>query len=133
MKKVAHIKKETLTQVYFGELSKILKKSILKRTRKWLVLDFAQMPHLISHIIKRISKKGNHYCLNVFNRISTSENYRKKKLLDSKMQLFVIFSSKEHGLKSLIRAWELPWNEWMNEWMKISNLLWIRYKLATSK
>ena len=85
-------------------LAKFFKKSILQNTCEWLVLDFVQfyMSHSIIYFIKRNSKKGNYYFLNVFNRISTSENYRQKKLLDSKMQLFVIFSSEEIGLRSFI-------------------------------
>ena len=71
-------------------------------------VDFEQfyISHSIIHFIKRNSKKGDYYFLNVFNRISTSENYRQRKLLDSKMQLFVIISPKELDLKSFIRAWE---------------------------
>ena len=71
-------------------------------------VDFEQfyISHSIIHFIKRNSKKGDYYFLNVFNRTSTSENYRQKKLLDSKMQLFVIISPKELDLKSFIRAWE---------------------------
>ena len=110
-KKVAHkilskftcnlIKKETATQAYFSEFSE----HIWQNTCKWLVLDFAQfyMSHSIIYFIKWNSKKGNYYFLNVFSRISTSP---KKKKLDSKMQLFVIFSSEELDLKSFIRAWE---------------------------
>ena len=89
-------------------LAKFFKKSILQNICEWLVLDFVHfyMSRSILYFIKRNSKKGNYYFLNVFNRISTSENYRQKKLLDSKMQLFVIFSSEELDLKSFIRAWE---------------------------
>ena len=115
----------TLLKKRFGHrwisvnLAKFFKKPILQNTCEWLVLDFAQfyMSHSIIYFIKRNSKKGNYYFLNVFNRISTSENYRQKKLLDSKMQLFVIFSSEELDLKSFIRAWEPAWSEWMNEYL----------------
>ena len=44
------------------------------------------------------------------------------------MQLFVIFFSEELDLKSLIRAQEPAWNEWMNK-----NLLFISNKIQTSK
>ena len=76
-------------------LAKFFKKPILQNTCEWLVLDFAQfyMSHSIIHFIKRNSKKGNYYFLNVFNRISTSENYHQKKQLDSKIKLFVMFYS----------------------------------------
>ena len=89
-------------------LVKFFKKPILQNTCEWLVLDFAQfyMSHSIIYFIKRNSKKGHYDFFNVFNRISTSENYHQKKYLDSKMQLFVIFSSEEFDLKSFIRAWE---------------------------
>ena len=46
---------------------------------------------------------------------STGFQHRQKKKLDSKIQLFVIFSSEELDLKSFIRAWEPAWNEWINE------------------
>ena len=120
---------ETPTQVYFCEFSKFLKKPILQNTCKFLVLDFEQfyMSHSIIHFIKVTSKKVNYYLSNVFNRISTSENYRQKKKLDSKMQLFVIFFPEELDLKSFIRAWELAWNEWMNE-----NLQFTLNKMQTS-
>ena len=100
--------KETPTQVYFCEFSKFLKKPILQNTCKFLVLDFKQfyVSHSIIHFIKGTSKKVNYYLSNVFNRISTSENYRQKKL-DSKVQLFVTFFPEEIDLKSFIRAWEL--------------------------
>ena len=73
--------KETPTQLYFCEFSKFFKKPILQNTCKWMVLDFEQfyMSHSIIYFIKRDSKKGNYYFLNVFNRTSTSENYRQKK------------------------------------------------------
>ena len=45
------------------------------------------------------------------------------------MQFFVTFASEDLDLKSLIRARDPA----SNEWMKIFNLLWIRYRLATSK
>ena len=88
--------KETQTQVFSVNLSNFLTKPILQNTCKSLVLDFEQfyMSHFIIHFIKRNSKKGNYYILNVFNKISTSKNYRQKKL-DSKMQLFVIFCLEE--------------------------------------
>ena len=38
-----------------------------------------------------------------------------KEQLNSKMQLFIIFPSGELNLKSIIKAWEPPGNEWMNE------------------
>ena len=61
-------------------LAKFFKKPILQNTCEWLVLDFAQfyMSHSIIYFIKRNSKKGNYYLLNVLSRISTSENYRQK-------------------------------------------------------
>ena len=74
--------KETYTQVYFCEFSKFIKKTYLAEPIcKWLILDFEQfyMSHSILHFIKRKSKKGNYFLLNVFNRISTLENYCQKK------------------------------------------------------
>ena len=103
------LKKETLRQVYFCEFCKIPKKNILQNIYKWLILDFAHFhtSHSIYHFIKRNSKKGNYYFLNIFNRISTSKNYRQKKQLDSKIQFFVMFSSGELDVKSFVRAGEL--------------------------
>ena len=105
------IEKETPTQVHrciSVNLVKFFKKPILQNTYEWLVLDFAQfyIPDSIIYFIKRNSKKENYYFLNVFNRLSTSENYRQKKLLGLKMQLFGIFSSEKLDLKSFIRAWD---------------------------
>ena len=75
------IKKRLRRRCISVNLAKFLKNPILQNTCKWLVLDFEQfcMSHSIIHFIKRNSKKGNYYFLNVFNRISTSENYRQKK------------------------------------------------------
>ena len=43
----------------------------------WILNSFQfYMSHSIIHLIYRNSKKRNNYFLNVFNRISTSENYR---------------------------------------------------------
>ena len=90
--------------------------TIFQNSCKWLVLDFGfYMSHFIHYFIKQNSKKGNYYFLNVFNRISTTENYYQNKQLDSEMQLFVTFCLGELDLKSFIRDWELAWNEWMNE------------------
>ena len=104
-------------------LAKFFKKPILQNTCEWLVLDFAQfyISYSIIYFIKRNSKKGNFYFLIVFNRISNRRTIEKK--LDSKIQLFVIFSSKELDLKSFIRVWEPAWNEWMNEnlWFTSTN------------
>ena len=77
---------------------------ILQNTCKWLVLDFAHfhMSHSINHFLKWNIKKGNYYFLNIFNSISTSEKYRQKTQLDSKMWLFVIFSLGGLDLKSFI-------------------------------
>ena len=117
IKKVAHknlskftcnlIKKGTPTQLYFCEFSKILKKHLAKHLQK-AGSGFSHffMSHSIIHFIKRNSKKGYYYFLNVFKRVSTSENYRQNKFLDSKMQLFVIFPSEELELKSFIREWD---------------------------
>ena len=75
------IKKETPAHVYFVNLAKLFKSFFLQNSCEWLVLDFAQFykSHSIIYFIKRNSKKGNYYFLNVFNRISASENYRQKK------------------------------------------------------
>ena len=77
------IKKRLRHRCISVNLAKFLKSLILQKNCKWLVLDFAQFytSHSIIHfiIIKRNSKKGNSYFLNVFNRISASENCRQKK------------------------------------------------------
>ena len=112
------VKKKRLQQRCISlDLPKFFQKVILQNTCEWLVFDFAQFYrcHSIIYLIKGNSKKGNYCFLNVFNRISTSENYHQKICIDLKMQLFVIYPSEELDLKSLIRAWEPAWNEWMNE------------------
>ena len=75
------LKKRLRHRCIFVNLAKICKNAVLQNNCKWLVLDFAQfyMSHSIIYFIKRIIKKRNFYFLNVFNRISTSENYRQKK------------------------------------------------------
>ena len=46
----------------------------------WILHSFkSYMSHSIIHFINRNSKKWNYYVLNVFNSISTLENYRQKK------------------------------------------------------
>ena len=120
--------KETPIQVYFCEFSEFLKKSILQKTWKWLVLDFDQfyMSHSIILLIKRNRKKGSYYFLNVFNRVSTSE----KEIIRFKNATFCYFLQKSSTWNhSLGHGGRLE----MNKWMKIFNLLWIRYKIATSK
>ena len=118
--------KETLTQLYFCEFSKFLK--IFQKTCKCLVLDFEQfyISHSIIHFIKGNNKKGNYYFMNVFNRISASENYHQKKYLLLKMQLFAYFLQKSS-------TWNHSLGHEMNEWIKLFKLLWLRQKLAISK
>ena len=112
-------------------LAKFFEKQSCRTPAKGWFWNFAQfyMSHSTIYFINWNSKKGDYYFLNVFNRISTLENYSQKKLLDLNMQLSVIFTSEELNLKSFIRVWEPTWNEWM----KIFNLLQIRQKLASSR
>ena len=53
-------------------LTKFLKNLILQNTD----VEQFYMSHFIIYFIMRNSKKGNYYFLNVFNRISTSNNYQ---------------------------------------------------------
>ena len=74
-------------------LAKFFKKPILQNTCEWLVLDFAQfyISYSIIYFIKRNSKKGNFHFLIVFNRISTSENYRKKIRFENTTFCYIFF------------------------------------------
>ena len=96
-------KKEPPTQMYFCEFSETLKNTYLAGDLQMAGSGFCTVLYVSFH--NSFHQLEQHF-LNVFSRISISENYCQKKKLDSKMQLFFIFSSDEHDLKSFIRAWE---------------------------
>ena len=75
--------------------------------------SFIYMSHLIIHFIKKVRKETIRFWINSTG-LQHRRNNKKNKLLELTRRLFVIFS-KEHNLKSFISAYELAWNDWMNE------------------
>ena len=100
--------KETPTQVYFCEFSKVLKKIILQNTCKWLVLDFEQfyMSHSIIHFIKRNSKKGKLLSFECNQQDFNFGELSTKEIIRFENATFRLFSPEELDLKSFIRAWD---------------------------
>ena len=75
--------------------------------------SFIYMSHLIIHFIKKVRKETIRFWINSTG-LQHRRTIRKNKLLELKMQLFVIFS-KEHDLKSFISAYEPAWNDWIKD------------------
>ena len=103
-------------------LAKFFKISILQNTYKWLGLDFAHFhkANSINHFIKRKVRKG----IIIFWIYSTEFQHRRT---IAKTNTFLQRNS----------TWNHPLGygsrHEMNERMKIFNLFWIRYKIATIK
>ena len=122
--------KETPTQVYFCEYSKFSKKAILQNTCKWLVLDFEQFYGSLHNSVQQAEqqerKLSSIYSTGFQHRRTIAKRNNEIRKCNFSSYLLQKSSTWNH---SLGRGSRLE----MNEWMKIFNLLWIRYKRTTCK